>query len=114
MPDTQVHFGWLMQPAPATAAGAATLNEDNMRFLNLVRSQFQSAWVEDHFLDVGRYQHDVRLEGWTLLTYLLPQFPELRFGNLVLGLAYRNPALVAKMAATLHSLSGGRLILGIG
>ena len=103
-------FGWVIQPAPATAAGAATLNEDNLRFLNLIRSAFQTVWFEDHFLDVGRFGHDVRLEGWTLLTYLLPQFPELRFGNLVLGLAYRNPALVAKMAGTLQNLSGGRLI----
>ena len=77
-----------------------------MRFLNLdPQLRFRSVWV-DHFLDVGRFGHDVRLEGWTLLSYLLPQFPELRFGNLVLGLAYRNPALVAKMAATLQNLSG--------
>ena len=87
---------------------------DNQRFLELVRRDFRPVWFEDHFLDVGRYQHHGRLEGWTLLTYLLPQYPELRFGNLVLGLAYRNPALVAKMAATLQALSGGRLILGIG
>ena len=59
MPETHTPFGWVMQPAPATAAGAATLNEDNLRFLNLVRSRFQSVWVEDHFLDVGRDRKSV-------------------------------------------------------
>ena len=114
MPNTRVEFGLAAQAAPATAASAATLNADTVRFINLIRGAFQSVWVEDHFMDLGRYKHDVRLEGWTLLSYLMPQFPELRFGNLVLGLAYRNPALLAKMAATLQSLSSGRLILGIG
>jgi alkanesulfonate monooxygenase SsuD/methylene tetrahydromethanopterin reductase-like flavin-dependent oxidoreductase (luciferase family) len=114
MTNNKVEFGWVIQPAAMSTAEQPSLMADNQRFLELVRRDFQTVWFEDHFLDVGRYQHHGRLEGWTLLTYLLPQYPELRFGNLVLGLAYRNPALVAKMAATLQALSGGRLILGIG
>ncbi|MGH2606958.1 MAG: LLM class flavin-dependent oxidoreductase, partial [Anaerolineales bacterium] len=54
------------------------------------------------------------VEAWTALTYWSAQLPDLTFGNLVLGQSYRNPALMAKMIATLHWLRGGRLIAGIG
>jgi alkanesulfonate monooxygenase SsuD/methylene tetrahydromethanopterin reductase-like flavin-dependent oxidoreductase (luciferase family) len=54
------------------------------------------------------------LEGWTTLTYVAALAPSYRVGNMVLGQSYRNPALLAKMAATLQHLSGGRYILGIG
>lgn len=53
-------------------------------------------------------------EGWTSLSYLAAKYPNLKFGNLVLSAGYRNPAQLAKMAATLQYLSGGRLILGLG
>src|SRR5206468_10686043 len=53
-------------------------------------------------------------EGWTALTYLAATFPRFRYGHLVLSQSYRNPALLAKMSATLHELTGGRFILGIG
>jgi alkanesulfonate monooxygenase SsuD/methylene tetrahydromethanopterin reductase-like flavin-dependent oxidoreductase (luciferase family) len=48
------------------------------------------------------------------LTYMSALHPELRFGHTVLCQSFRNPALVAKMGATLQFLSGGRFILGIG
>jgi len=54
------------------------------------------------------------LEGFTALTYLSALHPQLKFGNSVLCQSFRNPALLAKMAATLQFMSGGRLILGLG
>jgi len=54
------------------------------------------------------------LEGWTALTYLCALHPEVQWGHAVLCQSFRNPALVAKMGATLQFLSGGRFILGIG
>lgn len=54
------------------------------------------------------------LEGWTTLTYLAALRPELRYGHLVLCQLFRNPALLAKMAATFQYLSQGHFILGIG
>jgi alkanesulfonate monooxygenase SsuD/methylene tetrahydromethanopterin reductase-like flavin-dependent oxidoreductase (luciferase family) len=71
---------------------------------------FRSAWVSDHLM---KGEHPI-LEAWTTLTYLAAEFPDYAFGNLVLSQSYRNPALLAKMAATLQYLTSGRLILGIG
>ncbi len=53
-------------------------------------------------------------ETWTLLTALAMAVPEVQLGTLVTCTNFRNPALVAKMAATLDAISGGRLILGLG
>ena len=54
------------------------------------------------------------LECWTTLTALLAQTERIRAVPMVLSSPYRHPALVAKMAATLDVISGGRLTLGIG
>jgi alkanesulfonate monooxygenase SsuD/methylene tetrahydromethanopterin reductase-like flavin-dependent oxidoreductase (luciferase family) len=53
-------------------------------------------------------------ETWTLLTALALAVPHLEIGTLVACTGFRNPALLAKMAATLDAVSGGRLILGLG
>ena len=71
---------------------------------------FSSAWVSDHLMS----DDQPMLEGWTTLAYLAAEFPGYTYGNTVLSQSYRNPALLAKMAATLHYLTEGRLILGIG
>jgi alkanesulfonate monooxygenase SsuD/methylene tetrahydromethanopterin reductase-like flavin-dependent oxidoreductase (luciferase family) len=54
------------------------------------------------------------LETWTALTYAAAATERVKVSPNVLGLPYRNPAVVAKMAETLNRLSGGRLILGLG
>lgn len=114
MTNNSIEFGWVVQPVPMSAERRESLRADNQKFLELMRDKFQSAWLEDHFQWTGSRGSVDTLEGWTHLCYLLPHFPELRFGTLVLGQSYRNPALLAKMAATLQYLSGGRFILGIG
>lgn len=53
-------------------------------------------------------------ETWTMLTWIAAGTSRIRIATRVLGVPYRNPALVAKMAETLDRLSGGRLILGLG
>jgi probable F420-dependent oxidoreductase len=53
-------------------------------------------------------------ETWTLLTWIASRTERIRIGTNVLGLPYRHPTVTAKMAETLHRLSGGRLILGMG
>ncbi len=53
-------------------------------------------------------------ETWTMLTWVAAHTSRIRIGTRVLGVPYRPPAIVAKMAETLDRLSGGRLILGLG
>jgi alkanesulfonate monooxygenase SsuD/methylene tetrahydromethanopterin reductase-like flavin-dependent oxidoreductase (luciferase family) len=58
--------------------------------------------------------HEPRFEGWTLLTWLAAATSRVRVVSRVLGVPYRNPVLVAKMAESLDRLSHGRLVLGLG
>lgn len=53
-------------------------------------------------------------ETWTLLTWMAASTSRISVGTNVLGLPYRNPVVIAKMAESLDRLSGGRLILGLG
>ncbi len=53
-------------------------------------------------------------ETWTMLTWIAAATSRIRVATRVLGVPYRRPAMVAKMAETLDRLSGGRLILGLG
>lgn len=53
-------------------------------------------------------------ETWTMLSWIAANTTRIRLATRVLGVPYRNPAMVAKMAETFDRLSGGRLILGLG
>src|SRR4051794_10504535 len=88
----------------------ATLLERYRRALDVVGPEFTTLWVSDH-LDVGEQPV---IECWTFLAYLAATFPNHHVGSLVVGQNYRNPALLAKMAASLQTLSDGRLVLGLG
>ncbi len=107
---SDIQFGWVIQPVPRGEDGAATLLDNNRKFLNALRGHFSSAWVEDHF----QWDNRPVLECWTALTYFAAEFPDFIWGPLVLGQAYRSPALTAKMAATFNWLHTGRFVLGIG
>ena len=74
-----------------------------------------SIWVFDHLLfrTPGEPDEGIR-EAWTTLSALAPLIPRVELGSLVMCASFRNPALMAKMAATLDDLSGGRVILGLG
>lgn len=75
---------------------------------------FDSGWLYDHFHTVPTPAALSVFECWTSTAALLSQTVTLRIGQLVTCNSYRNPALLAKMAATADVLSGGRLEFGIG
>jgi F420-dependent oxidoreductase-like protein len=75
---------------------------------------FESGWTFDHFYPITGDTHGPCLEGWMTLTALAQATTRLRLGNLVTGIHYRHPAVLANMASTLDIISGGRLELGIG
>jgi alkanesulfonate monooxygenase SsuD/methylene tetrahydromethanopterin reductase-like flavin-dependent oxidoreductase (luciferase family) len=103
----QVQFGLIVPDNTLDKASRHLYMENVHRLLNYVKGHYTSAWSIDHL------QGDV-LEGWTALTYLSALHPELMWGHTVLCQSFRNPALVAKMGATLQFMSGGRFVLGIG
>ena len=80
---------------------------------------FSSLWVSDHFfLDWSKYGGPSTTQGsfecWTLMSALASLTERVRIGSLVMCNDFRNPALVAKMAASLDLLSGGRVDVGLG
>jgi probable F420-dependent oxidoreductase len=82
-------------------------------------SGFDSVWVSDHlFLDWGRYGGPATQQGsldcWTTLSAVAAATSHVRLGSLALCNDFRHPGLVAKMAATVDLLSGGRLDVGLG
>jgi len=89
----------------SAAAGADPVAEA----LEAERLGFDFVSANDHPMG-GSPTHEL----WTLLAWVAARTSRIRVASRVLGVPYRNPAVVAKMAATLQGLSGGRLILGIG
>lgn len=78
-------------------------------------SGFDSVWIFDHLI----YRWPDRptsgpWECWTLMSALAEATQRVGIGSIVLCTAFRNPAVLAKMAITLDEISNGRLILGLG
>jgi alkanesulfonate monooxygenase SsuD/methylene tetrahydromethanopterin reductase-like flavin-dependent oxidoreductase (luciferase family) len=76
--------------------------------------QIEHAWLFDHLMPIGGDPNGPIFEGWTLLSALAAQTERLRLGLMVTSNRIRPPALLAKIAATVDVVSGGRLEFGIG
>jgi alkanesulfonate monooxygenase SsuD/methylene tetrahydromethanopterin reductase-like flavin-dependent oxidoreductase (luciferase family) len=100
LPEVERHVPWREYVAMARAAEEVG---------------FDSIWVGDHLL----YRGDGRPErgpwdAWTLLAGLAAATERVRLGPLVACLAFHPPGLIARMAAGVNELAGGRFVLGVG
>src|SRR5918995_5063387 len=74
----------------------------------------ESIWLFDHFTTTPRPTDELTFESFTTLSALAALTERVRLGHIVICKGFRNPALTAKMAATLDTISDGRFELGIG
>ena len=94
---------------------ALTWEEIEARAVQAEASGYDSVWVYDHLFH--RFDGHATVgfhECWTVLSALATVTRRVELGTTVLCAGFRNPALLAKMATTLDTIAGGRLILGIG
>jgi alkanesulfonate monooxygenase SsuD/methylene tetrahydromethanopterin reductase-like flavin-dependent oxidoreductase (luciferase family) len=76
--------------------------------------QIEHAWLYDHLMPIFGDPLGPTFEGWTLLSALAAQTQRLRLGLLVTSNRFRPPAMLARIAAGVDVVSGGRLEFGIG
>jgi len=75
---------------------------------------FDGLWTWDHLRDPDEAAGPGVPEAWTVLSALAEVTRRVSLGPLVLNVANRLPGVLANMAATLQTVSGGRLLLGLG
>jgi F420-dependent oxidoreductase-like protein len=97
-----------------TSMGAQTWSGVLDFWRHLEATGWDIACVTDHFMPNTKEREGAMLESWSTLSALAALVPRMRVGTIVLGNTYRHPAVVAKMAAQVDIISGGRLLLGLG
>ena len=104
-----MQFGVMISPVPRKGT-MPQMVEANERILQIANRNGWGLWFVDHL------QQDEMpyLECWTQMVHTSARYPDLTIGPIVLCQSYRNPGLLANMAATLQFLSGGKLIFGMG
>ncbi|MBP9917949.1 MAG: LLM class F420-dependent oxidoreductase [Dermatophilaceae bacterium] len=75
---------------------------------------WESLWVYDHFHTVPKPTDEATHEAWSLMAAFAASTNRIRLGQMCTCMAYRNPAYLAKVAATVDVISGGRIEMGIG
>ncbi|MCU1440178.1 MAG: class F420-dependent oxidoreductase [Rhodoglobus sp.] len=75
---------------------------------------WESLWVYDHFHTIPVPSDQATHEAWTLMSAFAASTSRIRLGQMCTCMSYRNPAYLAKVAATVDIISGGRTEMGIG
>ncbi|APE38646.1 LLM class F420-dependent oxidoreductase [Nocardia mangyaensis] len=76
--------------------------------------EWESIWVYDHFHTTPVPTDEATHEAWTLMSAFAATTSRVRLGQMCTAMSYRNPAYLAKVAATVDLISGGRVEMGIG
>jgi F420-dependent oxidoreductase-like protein len=103
-----------MRFAIFSSMGNTTWNDVATLWRHSEETGWDAACVTDHFMPNTPDRVGDMLEAWTTLTALAALTKRMRVGTIVSGNTYRHPAVLAKMAANIDIISGGRLICGIG
>lgn len=75
---------------------------------------WDSVWVYDHFHTSPVPSREATHEAWSLMSAFAASTSRVKLGQMCTAMSYRNPAYLAKTAATVDLISGGRTQLGIG
>jgi len=104
--------GWRLDLVGIDPAQQWTLMRDLA--LRADQGEWDSLWVYDHFHTVPAPTDEATHEAWTLMAALAASTSRVRLGQMCTAMSYRNPAYLAKVAATTDLISGGRVEMGIG
>lgn len=104
--------GWKLEYAGWSASDAWTRTVELAQ--KAERLGYDHLWVYDHVETVPRREPTHMFEAFTMLAALSQRTETIRLGQMVTCSSYRNAGLLAKEAATLDVMSGGRLVLGLG
>jgi alkanesulfonate monooxygenase SsuD/methylene tetrahydromethanopterin reductase-like flavin-dependent oxidoreductase (luciferase family) len=112
----ELKCGWHMHSFPVDGSSGPAFLDQIHHTLQRIHPSVDSVWVDDHLMPWATWQpkDTPYLECLTTIAYFAAAYPTLPFGASVLCQSYRNPGLLAKMAANLQLLTGGRFIFGIG
>jgi alkanesulfonate monooxygenase SsuD/methylene tetrahydromethanopterin reductase-like flavin-dependent oxidoreductase (luciferase family) len=113
---SELKFGWHMHSFPVDGSSGPTFLDQIHHTLDRIHPYFDSVWVDDHMMPWAEWQSNDTpyLECTTTIAYFAAAYPSLKFGASVLCQSYRNPGLLAKTAANLQYVTGGRFLFGIG
>lgn len=111
-----IKFGWHTPSFPTDGSNGATFIAQIEAIMKRFPIAFDSIWMDDHYWPWASWQpaDAAYLECATTMAYFAGAYPNIKIASSVFCQSYRNPGLLAKMAANLQMLTKGNLIFGIG
>jgi F420-dependent oxidoreductase-like protein len=104
--------GWLLDLAEIKTSDHWTVMRDVAQSAD--GGPWESIWVYDHFHTAPIPTAEATHEAWSLMAAFAASTSRVRLGQMCTCIGYRNPAYLAKIAATVDVISGGRVEMGIG
>jgi alkanesulfonate monooxygenase SsuD/methylene tetrahydromethanopterin reductase-like flavin-dependent oxidoreductase (luciferase family) len=113
---SELKLGWHMPSFPVDGSSGSAFVDQIHHYMERIHPHVNAVWVDDHLMPWATWQSNdtPALECVTTIASFAAAYPTLKFGASVLCQSYRNPGLLAKMAANLQLLTRGRLLFGIG